>query len=117
MPGHEFIELRTDDAKVGAQPGPRAITTEGQLRHLKDAAAAVITEAQRDAFERWVRDLDAVVQPQFQRAAAVWILNRAGAIEPRYVRVGLTDERFAEVLEGLEEGDLVVTRTREKSQR
>lgn len=40
----------------------------------------------------------------------VHVLNQNGDLVPREIRVGITDGRFTEVLDGLAEGDQVVTR-------
>jgi multidrug efflux pump subunit AcrA (membrane-fusion protein) len=40
----------------------------------------------------------------------VHVLNQSGDLVPREIRVGITDGRFTEVLDGLAEGDQVVTR-------
>lgn len=43
----------------------------------------------------------------------VWVLNASGNLESKMVRIGLTDDQYAEVLgQGLKDGDKVVVRTK-----
>ncbi|MFT5372193.1 MAG: HlyD family secretion protein [Lysobacterales bacterium] len=46
------------------------------------------------------------------RRANIWILDENGKPEAKAIRVGITDDRFTEIVTGLNEGDDVVTRIR-----
>ena len=61
--------------------------------------------------------LDAITALQRERAntrpALLYTLNPDGTLQPRRVRLGLSDDRFTEIVDGeLDEGDEVVTRIR-----
>jgi multidrug efflux pump subunit AcrA (membrane-fusion protein) len=49
------------------------------------------------------------------RRGQVWITPDGIKIEPRQIRMGISDDSFTEILSGVEEGDEVVTRIREVS--
>jgi len=81
---------------------------------IEQIVASVVTDEQRPAFEAWKasRAQQAARRTRGQ-SATVWVLNADNAMEPRFIRVGLSDDQFTEVLgRGLKEGDKVVTRTR-----
>jgi HlyD family secretion protein len=41
---------------------------------------------------------------------AIWVLSANKTLEPRIVRIGITDGRFTEIVAGdLKEGDVIVT--------
>lgn len=46
------------------------------------------------------------------RRATIWIKNEDGQPEARAIRIGISDDRFTEIISGLAEGDEVVTRMR-----
>jgi HlyD family secretion protein len=101
-------------AVAGAgRPNPTAAEIEGRiLQRLKYALASVVTETQRSAFEAWKTRFDGAARKR--REVTVWLLAPSGAIEMRQVRVGLSDDDFAEIIgDGLKEGDRVVLRSRE----
>jgi HlyD family secretion protein len=49
------------------------------------------------------------------RRANIWIKGEDGQPEARAIRVGISDDRFTEIVTGLQEGDEVVTRVRKTS--
>jgi HlyD family secretion protein len=82
------------------------------LQRLKYALAGVLTESQRGGFEAWKARLEGSARKR--RDVTVWVQTPSGAIESRQVRLGLSDEDFAEVVgDGVKEGDRVVLRSRE----
>ncbi|HXF53467.1 MAG TPA: efflux RND transporter periplasmic adaptor subunit [Hyphomicrobiaceae bacterium] len=75
---------------------------------IEEILRPLLTEAQRPLFDRWKRGREN------SRPATVWVLAASGDIEPRPVRVGIADDRFAEIVGGdLKEGEAVVVRARE----
>lgn len=49
------------------------------------------------------------------RRANIWLPGEDGEIEARAIRVGISDDRFTEIVTGLEEGDKAITRVRKVS--
>jgi HlyD family secretion protein len=70
--------------------------------------SAIVTEAQRDAFETWKREREST------KNVTVYVLDAHGKPEPRFVRAGLADETGTEIVGGtLKEGEAVILRARE----
>ena len=81
------------------------------MSRIEQILAPILTEEQRAHFERWKREREST------RSAMVWTLSADGQLAQRYVRLGLGDDQFTEILGGnLEAGDVLVTRAREVSQ-
>jgi len=75
---------------------------------IEETLDPLLTEAQRPLFDRWRRGREN------SRPGTVWVLTASGSLEPRSVRVGIADDRFAEIVGGdLKEGEGVVVRARE----
>ena len=70
--------------------------------------APILTAEQRPLLEAWKQERTST------RSATVWVLEPSGNVESRFVRLGIADDQFAEVLGGnLEAGDRLITRARE----
>jgi len=81
------------------------------MKRIEQIVAPMLTAEQRPLFERWKQDRESA------RRATVWAVGPAGELEQRYVRPGLGDDQFTEVLGGnVTAGDELVTRAREVSQ-
>lgn len=81
------------------------------MNRIEQIVAPMLTEEQRPLFEKWKRDRENA------RAAAVWVLAADGQLQRRFVRLGLGDDQFTEILGGrLAAGDQAVTRAREVGQ-
>ena len=102
-------------AASGAQRLMLERASQGRLiERLVQAVAAVISDAQRSAFEAWRAQREAAAGRSSQRDVTVWILTPAGVPESRHIDLGLVDDHFAEVLgDALEVGDKLVVRARE----
>lgn len=106
----------------GAQPkqasggGGGAPSEEFRARfaeRLERIVGGVITPEQRPAFEKWKASREQRAGSQSQRSTTIWVLTAAGKVESRNIRVGLTDDQFAEVLGGsLKENEKVIVRSR-----
>ena len=46
------------------------------------------------------------------RRASIWVEGEDGQSEPRAIRIGISDDRFTEIVSGLDEGDEVISRIR-----
>jgi HlyD family secretion protein len=68
-----------------------------------------LTEDQFRQYQQYMR-----IQSEARRGQ-VWITPDGIKIEPRQIRMGISDDSFTEILSGVEEGDEVVTRIREVS--
>jgi HlyD family secretion protein len=49
------------------------------------------------------------------KSATVWIENADGQTEARAIRIGISDDRFTEIVSGMDEGDQAITRVRNPS--
>ncbi len=49
------------------------------------------------------------------RRANIWIKGEDGRPEAKAIRIGISDDRFTEIVTGLKDGDEVVTRVRKAS--
>ena len=84
-------------AAGGAHPNLTSGETEGRMmQRLKYALASVITDSQRTAYEAWKARFEGAAARK-RRDVTVWLLTPSGTIEGRQVRLGLTDDDFAEV--------------------
>ncbi|HEX7075007.1 MAG TPA: efflux RND transporter periplasmic adaptor subunit [Hyphomicrobiaceae bacterium] len=78
------------------------------MKRVEQIVAPLLTEDQRPLFEKWKRERENV------RTATVWALGKNGTLERRFVRLGLGDDQFTEILGGnVKVGDLLVSRARE----
>lgn len=85
------------------------------MERIERIVAEVITPEQRPQFEKWKagREQRSGGSRPAARSATIYVLSAAGALESRSIRVGLTDDQYAEVLGGgIKEGDRIVVRTR-----
>jgi len=84
------------------------------MERLDKIIAEVITSEQRQAYDHWKanRQRGGGARASATRAT-VWVLGPSGTLEMRPIRVGLTDDQYAEVVGGqLGEGEKVVVRTK-----
>jgi HlyD family secretion protein len=97
-------ELRPQGGGLTTQADPRRMGERMSAR-IEKAVAAIITEEQRTAFERWKKERGST------RNATVYVLGPGGAPEPRFVRLGLSDDTSTEVKGGeLKEGEKLILR-------
>ena len=104
-------------AGPGAMPGfgRRSAAAEGgrdgrsrYAARIEQIVAPILTAEQRPLLEAWKQERTST------RSATVWVLEPSGNVESRFVRLGIADDQFAEVLGGnLEAGDRLITRARE----
>lgn len=77
---------------------------------IEQALIPLLTEEQRPLFEQWKRGRENV------RSGSVYILDKAGAPDRTYVRLGISDDQYTEIVGGqLKVGDAVIVRARDKS--
>ena len=78
------------------------------MKRIEQIVAPMLTQDQRPLFEQWKRERENV------RTATVWALDGDGQLQQRFVRLGLGDDQFTEILGGnVKAGDELVTRARE----
>ena len=100
-------------AMPGFGPPPAAAQSDrdGRSRYvarIEQIVAPILTAEQRPLLEAWKQERAST------RSATVWVQEPGGNIESRFVRLGIADDQFAEVIGGnLEAGDRLVTRARE----
>ncbi len=81
------------------------------MQRIEQVVASILTPDQLPLFDRWKRERESV------RNVTVWVLASNGQIEDRFVRLGIGDDQFTEVLGGhLKAGERLVTRAREVRQ-
>jgi HlyD family secretion protein len=98
------------ESTQGTLAGPpldQSAARQRMTARIEQALSPLLTEAQRPAYEKWKQGRETT------RLVALWVLGADGEPERRMVRTGLSDDRFTEVLSGIEEGDKVVVRARE----
>jgi HlyD family secretion protein len=101
-------ELReSGQGRLGAAPVDPSANRQRMASRIEQALAPLLTEEQRPLYEKWKKDREDV------RSATLWVLGSSGIPERRFVRTGLADDRFTEIVGGLEEGDKVIVRARE----
>ena len=68
----------------------------------------LLTDEQRKPFERWKSGRETA------KIATLWVLGSDGTPEPNFVRLGLADEQFSEILsDDISEGANIVVRAKE----
>jgi HlyD family secretion protein len=78
------------------------------MKRIEQIIEPMLTEDQRPLFEAWKQ------QRNNSRSATVWVLGPNGQLEQRFVRLGLGDDQFTEIIGGnVRAGDQVVIRARE----
>jgi HlyD family secretion protein len=100
----------SSDSEDGQAP------SDGQRERTADRLARVLMplldDKQRALFEKWKERRDNT------RPARIWVLDSSGEPELRPVRVGLADDKFAELASGaVKEGERVVIRAREAAKK
>lgn len=112
--------LRDELAKVMAAR-PRGGGSSGASNDLDPAAARqrtqatieqtlqpMLSEEQKPLFEKWKRGRETT------KAGSVYVMDNGGAPERRFVRLGVADDQFTEIVGGqLNDGERVVIRARE----
>lgn len=74
---------------------------------IETALKPLLTDEQLPAYEKWKSGREAV------RTGNVHVLTDAGEIDRRFVRLGISDEQYTEIVGGqLQEGERVVVRAR-----
>lgn len=102
-----MAELRPSGGGLTQQADPRRMREQIAQRFEKELAA-ILTDAQRDAFETWKAERESA------KTATIHVLGANGAPEPRFVRLGLADDKETEIIGGvLKEGEIVILRARE----
>jgi HlyD family secretion protein len=100
-------EMRPSGGGLTQQQDPRRMRELIAQRFEKELSA-IVTDAQRDGFERWKSGREST------KAATIYVLGAAGTPEPRFVRLGLADDKDTEILGGeLKDGEMVILRVRE----
>jgi HlyD family secretion protein len=101
-------ETRGQNGERASQGGAEAGQRARFVVRLEQVLQPVLSEEQRPLFDRWKRGRENT------RTATVWVLAESGEPESRFVRLGLSDDQFTEVLGSqLKEGERVIVRARE----
>ena len=104
-----FAELR-QSRESGQWTDPNADRKLIQNR-IEQTLRRILTEEQRPLLAAWL------AKRETARFAPIHVLDAEGRLQRRNVRIGIADEQFTEVLEGLKEGDRVVTKARDATKK
>jgi hypothetical protein len=74
-------------------------------QRVENALRSILTEEQMQKYL-------ALGSSQSVRPGTVYVLDAAGKPVPRPVRIGLADDNYTEIVDGLKEGDAVIVRAR-----
>jgi HlyD family secretion protein len=102
----------TKAASAGATMGGPPIDF-GAMRQrinarVEQALTPLLTDEQRKPFERWRSGRETA------KVATLWVLGSDGKPEPKFVRLGLVDDKFSEILsDEVADGANVVVRAKE----
>lgn len=108
-----MAEARSEQSSVAfAPPPPRGGGDQSGagrfMKRIEQIIEPMLTEDQRPLFEAWKQ------QRNNSRTATVWVLGAKGQLEQRFVRLGLGDDQFTEIIGGnVGAGDQLVVRARE----
>lgn len=110
----EAVQAVFQETRGSGQSGALAGQADpSQMRQKLDTKIAttlepLLSEAQRPLYERWRKERNST------RSATVHVLAATGSIERRFVRIGVSDDLFTEIVSGqLAEGEKVVVKERE----
>jgi len=105
---NDEIKAASRSSAVGGPPIDFGAMRQRMTARVEQTLGPLLDEKQRPLLERWKSGRENT------RGATVWVLGTAGEVEPRFVRLGLTDDRFTEIVGGgVAEGANVVVRARE----
>jgi HlyD family secretion protein len=111
--------LKEEMAKLGAEnraPGggmggtaPDPATARQRLNaRIEAVLAPMLSDAQKPLFDKWKAGREAT------RSGAIYVMDAAGGVERRFVRTGVSDDQFTEIVGGeVKEGDRAVIRARQ----
>ena len=93
---------------MGAQPIDFGAMRQRMSARVEQTLGPLLTPGQKILYERYKKGREGT------RGASVWVLDGKGKPEQKFVRLGLTDEQFTEIVGGdITEGTSVVVRARE----
>ena len=97
---------------LGATPNFRAMfgSNDAALnrQRVSNALAGILSEEQLQKYL-------ALGASQAVRPGTVYVLDAAGKPQPRPVRIGLADDNYTEIVDGLREGEQIIVRVRTES--
>ena len=98
----------TPSGTMGAPPIDFGAMRQRMSARVEQTLGPMLTLEQKNLYERYKKGREGT------RGASVWVLDTKGEPEQKFVRLGLTDEQFTEIVGGdVAEGTSVVVRARE----
>ena len=102
-------EMKAPSGAMGGAPMDFGAMRQRMSARVEQALGPLLSAEQKLQFERYKKGREGT------RGATVYILDAKGEPEPRFVRLGLTDEQFTEVAGGdVGDGASVIVRAREQ---
>ena len=104
-----FEERRDAPSGLDMQPprDPQAARQKVQAA-IEQTLAPLLNDEQRPLFEKWKRGLENT------KAGSVYVVDNSNSPERRFVRLGISDDQFTEIVGGqLAEGERVIVRGRD----
>jgi HlyD family secretion protein len=93
---------------IGGGVMDQAAMRQRYTARAEQVLAPLMTDTQRPLYEKWKQGRDSI------RGGVIWVLDASNEISRRYVRIGVADDQFTEIVGGdVKEGDRAVTRARE----
>jgi HlyD family secretion protein len=102
------MKANAPSGTIGGPPVDFGAMRQRMTARVEQTLSPILTAEQKPMFERWKKGREGT------RGANLWVLGEKGEPESRFVRLGLTDEQFTEIIGGdVAEGANVVVRARE----
>ncbi|MEQ1577598.1 MAG: efflux RND transporter periplasmic adaptor subunit [Hyphomicrobium sp.] len=104
----EEMKASARSGTMGAPPIDFGAMRQRMTARVEQTLGPLLTPGQRPMYERYKRGREGT------RGSNVWVLDATGEPAPRYMRLGLTDDQFTEIIGGdIAEGTNIVARARE----
>jgi HlyD family secretion protein len=98
----------TSGATMGGPPMDFGAMRQRMTSRVEQALQPLLTEDQRKPYERWKQGRETA------KTATLWVIDATGKPSPQFVRIGLADEKFSELLsDTIAPGANIVVRARE----
>lgn len=99
---------KAQNSTMGGPPSDPSASRQKMQARIEKTLGPLMSEQQRPLFDNWRKGREQT------RPGAVWVLEGAGTPGRRFVRTGISDDQFTEIVTGdVKEGERVIVRARE----